>query len=351
MNARYKRQLLLPGWGPDTQHRLAQASVVVVGAGGLGCPALQYLAAAGIGRIGVVDGDTVSVTDLHRQILFTEADLGVGKTDAAAAALRRLNPEVRVETHPFRLTAARALTVLAPYDVVLDASDNFGTRYMVNDACALLGKPMVYGSVARYEGQVAVFAKPFGYRDLFPEPPPPGEVPSCEEAGVLGVVAGIIGNLQALEVIKIVTGLGEPLLGRLLTYNALTQRFYEVAVTPRGVRGPQTAVAFAGWQYTDDCRYTTVDNATFNALRARSDVLVLDVRELGELPRATFPHERWPLTKLRAAPDVFQDRTIVVFCQSGIRSREAAALLAARNTVYQLENGLAGWMPTTTMHA
>lgn len=358
MNARYQRQLLLPGWGPDTQRRLSQAAVLVIGAGGLGCPALQYLIAAGVGHIGLVDDDRVSVTDLHRQILYTDADLGVLKTEAAAAALSRLNPEVRVHTYPFRLTKERALEVIGGYDVVLDASDNFATRYLVGDACALLQKPLVYGSVMRYEGQVSVFHKKnqpggahsIGYRDLFPTPPAPGEVPSCEEGGVLGVVAGIIGNLQALEAIKLLTGLGEPLIGRLLTYDALGQRFYEVALTPRdvngprNVHGPQTAAEFAAWPYPDDeCRYATVDNATFNALRARENVLVLDVREPGELPMAPFPHERWPLSRLRQSPDVYQDRTIVVFCQSGIRSREAAALLAGRNIVFQLKNGMAGW--------
>jgi molybdopterin/thiamine biosynthesis adenylyltransferase/rhodanese-related sulfurtransferase len=346
MSDRYQRQMLLPGWGPSTQRLLTQASVLVVGAGGLGCPALQYLAAAGLGHIGLVDGDRVSLTDLHRQILFTEADIGAAKTSAAAAALSRLNPEVQIRTYPFRLTAGRALELLSGYDVVLDASDNFGTRYMLNDACALLGKPLVYGSVSRFEGQVAVFNGDCSYRDLFPEPPPPGEVPSCEEAGVLGVVAGIIGNLQALEVIKLVTGLGEPLAGRLLTYQALTQRFYEVALTPRNARRPRTAAEFADWDYPDGCAYTTVDNAAFNALRFRSAVLVLDVREPGELPVAPFPHERWPLSRLRAAPGVYRDRTIVVFCQSGIRSREAAGLLAAGNTVFQLKDGLAGWLPT-----
>lgn len=360
MNTRYQRQLLLPGWGPGAQRRLAQASVLVVGAGGLGCPALQYLAAAGVGHIGLADGDRVSVTDLHRQILFNESDIGALKTETAAAALHRLNPEVRVRTYPFRLTASRALPVVAEYDVVLDATDNFGTRYMIGDACALLEKPLVYGSVMRFEGQVAVFpgknqtgaAISVGYRDLFPEPPPPGEVPSCEEAGVLGVVAGIIGNLQALEVIKLITGLGEPLTGRLLTYDALAQRFYEVRLTPRGAKGPRTAQEFMAWPYPDDeCRYATVDNETFNALRTREDVLVLDVREPGELPAAPFPHERWPLSRLRQSPGVYKDRTIVVFCQSGIRSREAAALLAADNAVFQLRDGMAGWMPTPKDHA
>lgn len=347
--SRYQRQLLLPQWGPSAQAKLSRASILVVGAGGLGCPALQYLAAAGAGTLGIVDGDRVSLTDLHRQILYTAGDEGALKVDCAAAALHRLNPEVRVVPYPFQLTTANALDILSAYDIVLDASDNFGTRYMVNDACALLGRPLVYGSVSRFEGQVAVFHQTSAnYRDLFPHPPAPGEIPSCEEAGVLGVVAGIIGNLQALEVLKLITGLGRPLAGRLLTYNALHQQIYEVEIIQGKTTGPGTTEAFRNWPYPDGCAaapYTTIDNRTFDALRAREDVLVLDVREPGEQPFIhEFPHEKWPLSRLKASPGGYKDRTIVVFCQSGKRSREAAALLAAHNTVYQLGDGIVGWL-------
>jgi adenylyltransferase/sulfurtransferase len=379
--SRYQRQLLLPGWGPDAQAAVGRAKVIVIGAGGLGCPALQYLAAAGVGTLGIVDGDRVSVTDLHRQILYTAADVDALKADCAEKALHRINPEIDILAHPGRLTVTNALELLQPYDVVLDASDNFGTRYMVNDACALLGLPLVYGSVSRFEGQVAVFHGPGGaedaggalaeapggadYRDLFPRPPAPGEVPSCEEAGVLGVVAGIIGNLQALEVLKLITGLGTPLAGRLLTYRALDQTMYTVGITPGLRNGPHTREAFLSWPYPDGCgpaphggdksrraadkasapAFTSIDNSTFDALRARPDVLVLDVREWGERPSVhAFAHDQYPLSQLRNSMGIYTGRTIVVFCQSGLRSREAAALLAKDNTVYQLEGGILGWM-------
>jgi len=226
---RYQRQVLLKEWGPAAQSKLAAARILVVGAGGLGCPALQYLTAAGAGTLGIVDPDRVAVTDLHRQILYTEADLGALKVDCAATALRRLNPGVKVQTYPRRFSP----DLLSEYDVVLDASDNFETRYLVDDACAALGMPLVYGSVFRFEGQVSVFhwgSQPSSYRDLFPDA---AEVPSCEEAGVLGVVPGIIGSLQALEALKIVTGVGRPLAGRLLTYQALHNRFYEITLACR----------------------------------------------------------------------------------------------------------------------
>jgi adenylyltransferase/sulfurtransferase len=328
---------------------LSRARILVVGAGGLGCPALQYLAAAGTGTLGIADGDRVAVTDLHRQILYTARDEGALKVDCAAACLQRMNPDVRVVTHPFRLTTANTLEVLREYDLVLDASDNFGTRYMLNDACALLGLPLVFGSVSRFEGQVAVFRPPANYRDLFPQPPAPGEVPSCAEAGVLGVVAGIIGSLQALEALKVVTGLGKPLIGRLLTYRALEQQFYEVDIAPNNgaAAGPPDQSAFRKWTYGDGCdgAYTTIDHKTFDTLRRQADVLVLDVRDFGERPLIhEFPHEQWPLSRLRASPGTFTGRTIIVFCQSGLRSREAAILLAKENTVYQLGGGILGWL-------
>lgn len=353
---RYARQLLLPGWGPEAQAALSKARVLVVGAGGLGCPALQYLAAAGVGTLGIVDEDRVSVTDLHRQILYTTNDVGALKVERAAEAIQRLNPEVRVVPHPIRLTSADALDILQQYDLVLDASDNFGTRYMVNDACALLGSPLIYGSVTRFEGQVAVFhwsdpqdaTRAADYRDLFPHPPAPGEILSCEEAGVLGVVAGIIGNLQALEALKIITGQGRPLAGRLLTYRALDQTFYEIKIEPGKPNGPRTKEALKTWPYPDGCgvtSYTTIDNTTFDTLRKNKDILVLDVREKGEQPLVeAFTHEQCPLSQLRKEPQTYKGRTIIVFCQTGVRSREAANLLAENNTVYQLDGGIVGWL-------
>jgi sulfur-carrier protein adenylyltransferase/sulfurtransferase len=254
---RYQRQLLLKGWGPSAQEKLHQAKILVVGAGGLGCPVLQYLAGAGTGTIGIVDDDRIAETDLHRQILYTVADIGHLKTAVATEWLGRQNPDVCIKGYPFRFTGDNAQEVVEQFDLVIDASDNFGTRYLIDDVCRLLGKPWIYGSVSRFEGQVAVFGKagaatirPVHYRDLFPDPPAPGEVFSCEEAGVLGVVAGITGCLQAMEALKVVTGEGDPLQGRVLTYHALHNTFYEMEVRPSGAFWePSSLNALRSWPY------------------------------------------------------------------------------------------------------
>src|ERR1044072_9263880 len=229
---RYGRHLVIPEVGPDGQRKLKAASVMLVGAGGLGSPLALYLAAAGVGRIGLVDFDRVEASNLQRQLLFGEGDIGRDKVGAAVARLREVNPHVTVEPHALRLTAANALEMLRGYDVIADGSDNFPTRYLVNDACVLLGKPDVWGAVQRFEGQLAVFwaAKGPCYRCLFPKPPPPGAVPSCAEAGVLGVLPGIVGALQASEGLKLLLGIGQPAVGRLITFDALRLRFRELAV-------------------------------------------------------------------------------------------------------------------------
>src|SRR3990170_374508 len=227
---RYSRHLLLPEVGPEGQARLGAARVLVVGAGGLGSPAALYLAAAGVGTLGLVDADAVDLSNLQRQILHGTAAVGHSKLDSAAARLRDLNPHVRVETFEARLTSANALEILRDFDVVLDGSDNFPTRYLVNDACVLLGKPDVYGAVFRFEGQASVFHATRGpcYRCLYPEPPPPGLVPSCADGGVLGVLPGIVGSIQANETIKLILGKGETLKGRLLVFDALKMLFREL---------------------------------------------------------------------------------------------------------------------------
>lgn len=224
---RYHRQMILPQVGPEGQERLKQSSVVVVGAGGLGVPVLQYLAAAGVGRIGIVEMDRVEVSNLHRQVLYTTEDLGKPKALVAKERLLALNPLVAVDAYPVRLTSENALEILKPYHLVVDASDNFPTRYLVNDACVLLGKPLVYGAIYQFDGQVAVFhhKAPEGemgpcYRCLFPKPPPPGSVPSCAEAGVFGVLPAVVGSLMAAEALKVLLGIGKPLAGSLLLYDA-----------------------------------------------------------------------------------------------------------------------------------
>ncbi|MER9841614.1 molybdopterin-synthase adenylyltransferase MoeB [Mesorhizobium australicum] len=231
---RYARHIVLPEVGGAGQQKLKQARVLVIGAGGLGAPVLEYLAAAGVGTLGIVDDDTVSLSNLQRQVIHGTDTVGMLKTQSAGAAIARINPNTSVETHTFRLTAENAPALVAKYDIVVDGSDNFETRYVVADACASEGKPLVHAAVGRFDGSVTVL-KPFedgrdgkpnpSYRDLFPEAPPPGLVPSCAEAGVLGALTGVVGTLQAMEAIKLITGIGEPLIGRLLLYDALAARF------------------------------------------------------------------------------------------------------------------------------
>jgi adenylyltransferase/sulfurtransferase len=230
--SRYGRQLLMPEVGVQGQLRLKRAKVLLVGVGGLGSPAALYLAAAGVGEIGLVDHDSVELSNLHRQVLYTTSDIGRPKLAAAKERIQALNPETRVVSHAQRLTKANALDILRPYDLVLDGTDNFPARYLVNDAAALLGKPDVYGSVSRFEGQASVFDAKRGpcYRCLFPEPPPPGSVPSCADTGVAGVLPGLIGILQATEALKLILGQGKPLIGRLLLFDALSARFRELRV-------------------------------------------------------------------------------------------------------------------------
>src|SRR4051795_3373742 len=229
---RYSRHLIMPEVGVDGQRRLKAGSVLCIGAGGLGSPAAMYLAAAGVGRIGIVDFDVVDFSNLQRQVLHGTADVGRLKLHSARDRLRAINPEVRLDLHETRLSSANALSLFEPYDVVIDGTDNFPTRYLVNDACVLLKKPNVYGSIFRFDGQASVFAPPRGpcYRCLYPEPPPPGEVPSCAEGGVLGILPGLIGCIQATEAVKLILGTGAPLIGRLLLYDALQMKFQEFKV-------------------------------------------------------------------------------------------------------------------------
>ncbi|MBM3290571.1 MAG: molybdopterin-synthase adenylyltransferase MoeB, partial [Candidatus Hydrogenedentes bacterium] len=230
--ARYSRHLIMPEVAMDGQKRLKAAKVLLIGAGGLGSPLGLYLAAAGVGRIGIVDFDVVDYSNLQRQVMHTTHDVGRGKIESAAEHLRAINPEIEIETHEARITSANAMGLVRPYDIVIDGTDNFPTRYLTNDVCVLLGKPNIYGSIYRFEGQASVFATRGGpcYRCLFAEPPPPGAVPSCAEGGVLGILPGVIGCIQATETIKLILGKGAPLIGRLLLYDALEMKFREVKI-------------------------------------------------------------------------------------------------------------------------
>ncbi len=348
--------MLLPGFGEEGQQKLMQAKVLVIGAGGLGCPALQYLAAAGVGTIGVVDDDTVSLHNLHRQILFGAADIGRNKAEAAAERLRYLNPEIVVLTYPVRLTNQNALELIAGFDLVVDGSDNFSTRYVVNDACILLKKPLVHGAISQYEGQVAVFSGGINYRDLFPLPPQPGSVPNCGEAGVLGVLPGIIGSLQAAEAIKLLAGLGRPLINRLFTYHALTNESFVFELAPAlGTDAflPTSAEAFRTHDYAAWCgdsagMASEIGPQQFAGFFQNKNALLIDVREANELPEGgAFPHQKIPLSLLRTEVPAISAAVVVVFCQSGKRSQEAATILRAKygdsKTIYSLRGGLLNW--------
>ena len=355
---RYSRHLLLPEVGVPGQRRLRGARVVLIGAGGLGSPAALYLAAAGVGTIGLVDFDQVDVTNLQRQILHGTPAVGRSKLESAAERITDLNPGVSVEQHELRLSRDNALDVLAEYDVVVDGSDNFPTRYLVNDACVLLGRPYVYGSIFRFEGQASVFAMKDGpcYRCLYPEPPPPGLVPTCAEGGVLGVLPGVIGSIQALEAIKLVLGAGESLAGRLLLFDALRLRFRELRLrrdpacpvcgeTPT-IRELVDYEAFCGVGVVDPSIELSVDELRSERAAGRPMTL-LDVREpfeweLGRIDGAQLI----PLGELPARLGELDPRQrVVAYCQRGIRSLRAAEILRAAGfaDVRSLSGGIEAW--------
>ena len=362
---RYSRQLSLPSIGIEGQRKLKRARVLVVGAGGLGSPALLYLASAGVGTIGLVDFDPVDVTNLHRQILYTDADVGGSKTRAAAARVTAANPHVHVETYDTRLTSHNALEIAREYDIIVDGTDNFATRYLVNDTAVLLGKTNVYASVLRFEGQASVFATPYGpcYRCLFRDPPPPGLIPNCAEAGVLGVLPGIMGSIQASETIKLITGVGTPLVGRLLLFDALAMKFrtMEVRRDPAcpmcGTREIRELVDYEAWcgsagaSASPEQRGSVVGEITPAELSERiargDDFELLDVREPYEWAIARLPGARHiPLGTLpERIASLDPDRETIVYCKSGIRSMAAAAQLAAAGfrNVANLSGGISRW--------
>lgn len=361
---RYSRHLLLPEVGLAGQKKLRNASVLCVGAGGLGSPVAMYLAAAGVGRLGLVDFDVVEFSNLQRQLLHGTPDVGRPKTESARDTLLRLNPEVEVVRHDLRLTRANALEVLRGYDIVVDGTDNFATRYLTNDACVLLRKPNVYGSIFRWEGQASVFAPHLGgpcYRCLFPEPPPPGTVPSCAEGGVLGVLPGIVGCLQATEVLKLILGKGAPLLGRLLLFNALEARFKELKVR----RDPACPICgekptltelidydqFCGVHGEVGTRANASEVSVQEMKRALDDpscgVVVVDVREPAEWAVACLPGTRQiPLSVLaERAGELDPNGAYLLVCRIGTRSSRAVEMLKARGfkSVKNVRGGLAAW--------
>lgn len=360
-NERYQRQLILEGFGMAAQEKLGKARVLVAGAGGLGCPALLYLAGAGVGKIGIVDGGLVELSNLHRQVLFSMQDIGKSKADRAAGALKRLNPEITIIPLAVKLDTTNTLDILCDYDVVIDGLDNFQGKYMINDACALLGKPLIYGAITRFEGQVAVFNagredEKVNYRDIFPEPPFSEETLSCSEAGVLGVLPGIIGCYQAAECIKLITGTGRPLVNKLLTYNVLNNASYsiELPATPEGkALVPKTEAEFKGHRYALNCRADTagfeIDSLRMEDLIQSGGVDLVDVRDPHEQPPlGGFAHLNIPLSQLGQRHAEIKKDTVIFVCQSGKRSLKAARLFSSlydNKAVYSIKDGMEGLEP------
>lgn len=359
---RYSRHLLLPEVGLEGQQKLKAARVLLIGAGGLGSPAALYLAAAGVGTLGVVDFDVVDVTNLQRQIIHGTSDVGRSKLASAIDRLREVNPHVTVVPHEARLTSANALALFAQYDVIVDGTDNFQTRYLVNDACILTGKPNVYGSIFRFDGQASVFCTPDGpcYRCLYPEPPPPGMVPSCAEGGVLGVLPGLVGTLQATEALKLILGVGEPLIGRLLLVDALGARWRTVKLRKNPLcPACGTHEISALIDYDEFCgitpaltgamaRVPEISPSEVAAKLARGDDFdFIDVREPHEEKIARIGGARLvPLGKFDAEiPALDRNREIVVSCRSGSRSAKAVERLQAAGftKVWNLAGGILRW--------
>ena len=357
---RYSRHLLLPEVGLDGQRKLKAARVLLVGAGGLGSPAALYLAAAGVGTLGIVDFDVVDITNLHRQILHGTSDVGRSKLESAISRLREVNPHVTVEPHETRLTSANALQIIRQYDVVVDGTDNFATRYLVNDACVLTNRPNVYGSIFRFDGQVSVFCTPDGpcSRCVSREPPPPGLVPSCAEGGVLGILPGIVGTLQATEALKLVLGIGEPLIGRLNLVDALGARLRTVRIAKDptcpacGTRELQQLIdydAFCGvTDVPDEAPMLEITPRELAARLARADdVVLIDVREPYEHAIARIHGARLvPLGAFAdAIPSLDRQRDIVIHCRSGARSATAVRQLQAAGftRVWNVAGGILRW--------
>src|ERR1035438_857553 len=357
---RYSRHLIIPEVGIEGQQKLKAAKVLLVGTGGLGAPLALYLAAAGVGKIGLVDFDTVDFTNLQRQVIHFTADVGRKKLDSAAEKMNAINPNVEIVRHEVALSSENALDILKDYDLVVDGTDNFPTRYLVNDACVLLGKPNVYGSIFRFEGQATVFAYEGGpcYRCLYPEPPPPGLVPSCAEGGVLGILPGTIGLIQATETVKLILGIGEPLVGRLLLYDALAMRFRELKLRKNPecpVCGDHPTVTklidyqqFCGiLQQPPAAVEGDIDAVEVKARIDRGDSFVLiDVREPHEYQICRIPYAKLiPLGQLpQRVNELDRDIEIVAHCKSGMRSAKAVDLLKkAGYRARNMKGGILAW--------
>jgi sulfur-carrier protein adenylyltransferase/sulfurtransferase len=361
--ARYSRHLIIPDVGVDGQKRLKNAKVLVVGAGGLGSPALLYLAAAGVGTLGVIDFDVVDESNLQRQVIHGQSDIGRPKAESARDSVAEINPFVKVVLHQTHLNSENALDIFRDYDLILDGTDNFATRYLVNDAAVLLGKPYVWGSIFRFEGQVSVFwedapnGQGLNYRDLYPEPPPPGMVPSCAEGGVLGVLCASIGSIMVTEAIKLLTGIGDPLLGRLMVYDALEMSYRTIKIRKDPESPKITELidyeAFCG-VVSDDAQQAAAGN-TITPLElkqkqdAGEDFLLVDVREPHEFEIVRIPGSvlipKDRILSGEAFAELPQDKQVVLHCKSGARSAEALAVLhqAGFKDAVHVGGGVLAW--------
>jgi adenylyltransferase/sulfurtransferase len=365
---RYSRHLIIPDVGMAGQKRLKNAKVLCVGAGGLGSPALLYLAAAGVGTLGIVDFDIVDESNLQRQIIHGQSDVGRLKAESAAASVREVNPNVNVVIHNVALTTDNVMDIFSGYDLIVDGTDNFATRYMVNDAAVLLGKPYVWGSIYRFDGQASVFWSEHGpcYRCLYPEPPPPGMVPSCAEGGVLGVLCASIGSIQVNEAIKLITGIGDPLVGRLMIYDALEMKYRDVKVRkdpecPLCGKNPTITElidyeAFCG-TVSDEAQQaaagSTITAAELKEMQDRGDdIYLIDVREQNEYEIVNIPGAvlipKGEFLNGSALEGLPQDRKIVVHCKSGGRSAEVLAVLknAGFSDAVHVGGGVLSWIKT-----
>ena len=363
---RYSRHLIIPDVAMDGQKRLKNAKVLVVGAGGLGSPALMYLAAAGVGTLGVIDFDVVDESNLQRQVIHGQSDIGRSKAESARASVAEINPYINVVLHQERLDSSNAFRIFEPYDLIVDGTDNFATRYLVNDACVLLNKPYVWGSIYRFDGQASVFWSEHGpcYRCLYPEPPPPGMVPSCAEGGVLGVLCASIGSIQVTEAIKVITGIGEPLVGRLMIYDALEMTYRSVRVRkdpecPLCGKNPTITELIDYEAFCGEVSEEAQEAAAGSTITAQDlkdmiergdDVYLVDVREPAEFEIVKIPgstlipkHEILSGDALARLP---QEMQTVLYCKTGIRSAEALAALKAAgfSNAVHVQGGVVAWV-------
>lgn len=364
--ARYNRHIIIPGFGMEAQVKLKEAKVLVIGSGGLGSPVLLYLAAAGVGTLGIVDFDVVDDSNLQRQVLFGVESIGKPKVEAAKERIKALNPHLKIQLHNTHINSSNALEIIRGYDVVADGTDNFPTRYLVNDACVLLGKPNVYASIFQFDGQVSVFnhvdkngERGPNYRDLYPTPPPPGLVPSCAEGGVLGVLPGIIGSLQALEVIKVITGVGETLSGRFFTFDALQFESSTFKIKKRSdnpISGKNPTIKelidyeqFCGMRAVEEKPLKEITARELYDLQVRGEAIqIIDVREPHEYQIVNIGGELMPLASIDSNADhVSRDKKVIVHCKVGGRSAKAIRELEQKygfTNLYNLKGGILSYI-------